>query len=408
MSGEPTTTEPINEPVNDPIENQPTSVGTGVEETIQVPDFIVNPTIVESYAKQFKIDDAIKKYIYFSFQLESGAKGVTEYAIQFKKLNPENFAALISKFSYGDNLTNQDLAAIETLPLTQFDVVIVNNEIILPYSQEEPFVRRTFRMVLDVSQYDGKDGRPNYTELLDGVSLTIITHLEEGSPYDPQTVTLNFNITDCDLVISQLTTLVDELGEGLEEADLIFIKDILSKCSCGKDTTENCDFKGEIIETDFTLPPAEQESILYELTYMDSLICYLKEQVIKYKTETAIRSDSAGCYKFVPCLIRAYISLNKIYRAVVAAYNKLLASAKLLADNYRALATDHRRGIEAMKGIINSNTQWIKANLDPEFDITKVTCSNLVETTGGISYTYKEKYTKFFSAVDKTYIRSIN
>lgn len=373
-------------------------------DVIEMPDYFVNPRVIESFAKYSKPPDGEKKKLmYLAFQLEPdlNTHAFKNYAIKFMKLDPVVFTKLIKSAKYGDNLDAKQLSNLETTELHEFTPTLVNtNELVLPYSDELK-VRRTYRLILDITEYDGTESKPDYRDVWSNLPLTIIAALEDPLVETPK-LSLDLTITDCDSVIDELSKMVDELAEDLPLSDLNFVKDIISKCSCGMDKNDLCEFVGEEIG-EFELPTLENESILFELTNLDSLICYLKNQLIAYKTDIATQSNTSSCYKFVPCLIRAYISINKLYRKSVAAHRALLLSAQYLSERYTALAQDHRRGIEAAKGIVNSNIEWIKSNLDLDFDLSKVTCSNRVEKTGDVSYTYKEKYSRYFNPVTKGY-----
>lgn len=344
-----------------------------------------------------------------SFVLETDTAGVNDYAIQFQKINAENFVGLIKTAHYGDNLTTEQLRNIGKLELKEFELLLTDNELALPYSNNFKSVRRFYRLILDISAYDGKNGNPDYRDIWSDLHLTIIARLNsethgrlDNELLEVPKLTIDFVVTDCDIVFDELELLVDQLSDDLSVGDLTFIKNIITKCNCGADTTDVCELAGEEYQ-EFNLPTFESESILYELTNIDSLICYLKNMITNYKTDIARTSNESECYKFVPCLIRAYISINKLYRKVQSSYKSLLLSANYLSEQYVALASDHRRGIESIKGIIKSNSDWIKTNIDPNFDITKVTCSNKVETIGDVTYTFKERYSKYFDKETKRY-----
>lgn len=371
----------------------------------QLEDYFTNPKVIESFTKYRKEDNDVKtKLAYLSFELEAKVEGVQNYAIKFTKMNPLVFLSLVKTAKFGDNLSTEQIANIEKQELTSFTPTIVNdNEFVLPYTSG----RRLYRLILDITSFDGKDGRPDYRTAWSKISLNILASLVQenilGDIAELPNMIFEIEISDCDFVIEELTGLIEQLGDDLPLDDLNFVKNIIGRCSCDTTSAEKCEFLGETLET-FELPTFENESVLFELTNMDSLICYLKSQITKYKSEMSILSkNSANCYRFVPCLVKAYVGLNKLYRKSVAIHNTLLISARHLSERYAALAADHRRGIEAMKGIMNSNIEWIRNNLDSEFDISKVTCSSRVEINNGVAYSYKEKYSRHFNHETKRY-----
>lgn len=371
-----------------------------------MPDYFVGSTIVESFVKSSKseTEEIKKKLLFLTFQLESDTVGVEDYAIEFQKLDPATFVALISSFGYADKLTAAQLSKISEVELTQIEPKIVDvNQLILPYSTEFASVRRTYRLVLDISAFDGIDGRANYRDIWINFPLVIVTRFTDPN-LEVQKLSLDLTITDCDFMLSELSNLVSELGEDLPIKDQTFLREIIAHCDCGAElgVDDDCDFEGVLLD-EFQLPSFETESILFEMASIDRMISYLKERIVFYKTDIVSQSSSSDCYKFVPCLIKAYIGLNRVYRNAVASYQALLVSAKFMSERYVALAADHRRGIEAMKGMIASNIEWVKANLDSEFDLSKVARSNTVERNGDVSTTFTQRYSRYYSAQTKSY-----
>ncbi len=372
---------------------------------MSIPDYFVNSKIIESFAKSRKAEgEDKKKYIYLSFQLKSESE-INTYAIQFNRIDVKLFKEKLVSSKYGDDLSAEQLSNIEKLSLTDFSPEIIDeNKLSLPYDKHN--VTRFYRLIIDITGYDGKDGKPDYKDMWNRSPITIVAlsdTIESSDNIEIPKLSLELDITDCDIIVTELIGLVDELGSDLPLADIEFIKNIIGSCNCGGDTKDVCEID-DISFDNITLPTLESESILYELTNMDSLICYLKNQLIKYKTEIAITSGSNNnCYKFVPCLVRAYISVNKVYRKAYSAHQTLLVSARYLVSQYNALAADHRRGIESIKGIVNNNVDWIKSNLDSEFDLSKVTCSNRVSARDDSVYTFKERYSSYFNRETKRY-----
>jgi hypothetical protein len=394
---------PVEEPVVDPVEVPVVLVEEPSIPAI-MPDYFVNARVIESFAKFNKPSEEVKsKLLYLAFQLESDSTGVENYAIHFLNLNPENFVKLIKISSFGDDLTAKDLENLSAVSLKDFVPTLVDTDkMILPYSTDFKSLRRTYRLVLDITNFDGLDGRPDYRDVWGNFPLTIVTMMKDTN-IESQKLKIDFTISDCDAILTELSNLVSELGDDLPLADKTFIQNIITNCSCGDHIEEDdCDFVGEDVGT-FEIPTLENESILFELTNMDSLICYLKGKLISYKTDIATQTGSDSCYKFLPCLIKAYVGLNRLYRKSVSSHKALLLSAQYMADRYNALAKDHRRGIEAIKGVVKSNSDWIRTNIDANFDISNVKCSNVVESNGEVSYTFKERYTSMYDAVTKSY-----
>jgi hypothetical protein len=374
-----------------------------VEEPV---DYFMSTKIIESFTKTVTVGETKQKLMFLTFQLKSGVDGVKSYSINTKNINSELLLSLLVSAKYGDNLTSDDLSKLHDLELKDLlPVIDANGNIEIEYS--ETGTVRLYRFIYDITSYDGKEGRPDYRTIWLDYPMIVFANLTNPELEKPK-LTMDIDISDCDEILDELNTLINEVSTDLPTEDVDFLKNIINNCNCGgdKEEMEKCEMDDITLEN-FTLPSFEYESVLYEIANLDVLIYYLRQQVIKYKTETQVaRNGSGQCYKFVGCLIKAYISVNKLYRKALNSYNTLLISAKHLKDRYKALADDHRRGIEAMKGIKSSTIEWIKSNLDSSFDISKITGSNRVELVNNVPYSFRDKYTSFYSSSTKTFINS--
>jgi hypothetical protein len=290
-----------------------------------------------------------------------------------------------------DNPTEEQLQKVSDIKFENMKDQMTLSEadhIVIPYdSKSEP--RRLYRFQLDVTYFDGSsEERPSYKTIWNQEPMLIFGLIEgvEGDARPKLSILLD--ISDCDELFKKLNDLVDSVTGDLPADDIEFLKKIING------TTKSCEMEGTVLDG-FEMPAYEDESVLYELTNIDKLVCYLKNQVIKYKTEIAISSGSNTCYKFVNCLIKGYVALNKLYRSAVSSYNMLLASATTLKIKYQNLANDHRRGINALSGIKDSTTEWIRKNLDVNFELGAVKCSNRVELVNNVPITFVEKYSKY-------------
>lgn len=367
----------------------------------QTVDYFINTKLVESYAKTVvNANNERQKLLYLSFQLKSGLKDFKNYALHSAVLDPNKLVNIIKFSGYADIIDGK-VGVLDDIEFTNFEFKVRDDVYIdLPYDPEN-LPDRLYRLIFDVSSLDGNDDRPHFLSLWQNNPLIIHAILNDPALVSPK-LTMTIEVSDCDKILNELTDLIDEVSSDLPAEDIMYLKSILNSCGCSTDTIK-CEWDNVELET-FDLPTFESESILFELSNMDKLICYLKDRITYYKTEVAISSGNSSCYKFVGCLIKSYVSLNKIYRKTLNAHETLLLSARHLRSRYVLLANDHRRGIEAVKGVINSSTDWIKANLDSGFDLSKITCSNRVNVVNGVSVSYRDEYSKYYNSETKRYV----
>lgn len=361
-------------------------------------DYFTVSKVLESFAKTYEItiSEGVtekQKRMIVSIQLKSPAK-VKNFRFSTANVGAENLKKLLVSAGYADDLSDAELADLENLEYKFFDPEISReNDLVIPYPGETN-PTRVYRFIFNITKYDGSSELPDFRAIWKNSPLTIFADIE-GMTEAPKLEVL-LDIADCEELVKKMNELIDSVSEDLDSADVEFLKNIINGSS------KTCELPGAELEH-FTLPTYEEESILYEISNIDKLVCYLKQQIIKYKTEIVTVSSNGSCYKFVNCLVKGYVHLNKLYREAASMYNTLLSSASTLKDKYVSLAADHRRGITAIKSINETMSDWIVKNLDEDFDLSKVTCSNNVENVGGVNYSFKEKYTKYFNASTKKY-----
>lgn len=361
-------------------------------------DYFTVSRVLESFAKTYEISvgegaTEKQKRMIISILLKSPAK-VKHFRFSTANVKGEDLKKLLVSAGYADNLKTEELSDLEKIELNMFEPEISEeNDLIAPYSADSN-PERVYRFIFNITKYDGSTDLPDFRAIWKNSPLTVYAEVD-GLVDDPKLEVL-LDIADCEELIKKMEELIDSVADTLEASDVEFLKNIVNGSS------QTCELPGVELEN-FLLPTFEEESILYEISNIDKLVCYLKQQIIKYKTEIVTVSSNGTCYKFVNCLIKGYVNLNKLYRQATHMYNTLLSSASTLKDKYVGLAADHRRGITAIKSINSSMSEWIVKNLDDEFNLDKVTCSNTVEQVGGVNYSFKEKYSKHYNSSTKKY-----
>lgn len=362
--------------------------------------------VTEAYAKNVTVSGITKKFITVSVMIK-GDNGVQSLDMEVNGIYGSTLLNLMTSAGYFDNPSTEQLADIPGLTFVDVknSITYLENSsgFTIAYdSVSKP--NRLYRFQLDITGYDGSDElHPNYKDIWAQSPIIIHGNIEGVTGENRPKISLALDIADCEDLINSLYSLIDSEGAGEEDnqmkLDLDFLKDIING-TAKIDGNAACAIKGVTLP-EFNLPNYEDESILFELTNIDRLICYLKQQILKYKTEIAVSSGSASCYSFVPCLIKGYVALNKFYRRAVSIYNTLHSSASTLKLKYIALADDHRRGINALIGIKNSVNSWIKSTLDGNFNLDNVTCSNVVDVVGGNNVSFVDKYSSYVNYTTK-------
>lgn len=354
-------------------------------------DFFTTTLLLESYAKISKVDNISKKLLYIAIRIKA-KEAVKSFSVY---LNDQILGSALRNImisaGYLDNPTETQLENLTTQTYVDFLNIITDNGnyITIPYS-EVSNPDRIYRFILDVTQV------PTYQNLWSRSPMVFYADKEGLTGEERPKVSILMDIADCDELIKNLEDMIDGLtGDGSMNADDIYqLKEILNG------TADNC-VKATFTKQDWDLPTYAEDSLLADISNIDKLICYLKSQILKYKTEITISSGTSNCYKFVPCLIKGYIGLNKLFRQAQSAYNTLYVNSMNLRCNYVALVDEYQRCISAVNGIKNSVNTWIINNLDEKFDLSKITCSNTVEVKNGEAITFHDKFSGYWNSNGK-------
>lgn len=236
--------------------------------------------------------------------------------------------------------------------------------LIVPYDTSGPEIKLWFK-------FDATDKAIPFATYYKHTPLNILAFWdkEDSANKDKEPIKLSvaLSCTDCESVISALMSVVDANKGDLTNDDVNFIKGILDS------SNDTCMWNTD--EFDTPTPPDPAKKVSDYISSLDKLICYLKDKVIKYKTELAAVGAGSDCYKMVPCLVKSLVSLRKIYVAAKKSYNQLYVAYLGLAAAYQELANDNAQVISDIKNITYCTTDFITNNIDPNFDLSKVTCT---------------------------------
>lgn len=392
----------------------------------------IKSKIIESYAKQIITkdingNDQTQKFMYFSILLKA-TSDVPSFAFDITPLggnvNPINFLSLLTEAGYADNLTDiqltnikgavdennislyHPLAISEGPQIGDYMYLDINDSdnLVVPYNRG--ITERVYRLVLNITSYDGSNsGNPDIRAIWKDSPLKIYLNADNVALNDRALLDLNIEIIDCQDDINKLIQFINDLQVtddatyGITADDITFLTNIINGTT-GKSSDPNA-----CVPPGYTLPelPIIQSypdySLMYEISNLDKLICYLRNQVIKYKSDINIVGGAGTCYGYVKCLIKSWVGLTKLYHLAVARMNAINQAASVVIAQYTRIKTEYQDSIEAARGIRQSITSWIQNNLDANFDTTleSITCSNNIGTdSNAIAFSNTIKYNKYY------------
>lgn len=223
----------------------------------------------------------------------------------------------------------------------------------------------TYRFIFDISSQSDIttifNGQGNDGLIIYGTGTIPISKLAVG-----------ITAFDCSTVISEfLNTINNWAGDtAINSSDITQIKQIITGNACNY--TDNFNY-GTISNT----PIFKNNS--YDMSRLDSLICYLTNKIENYKLQLVACGPNA-CFSFAPCLLQSIKSLITIKNNAQNQYATLYKS-------YGALLNSYNYSISALNTMSNYGcqletytTNWIINNIDPNFNLANITC-----TTGALN-----------------------
>lgn len=329
------------------------------------------------------------KYMMIQLQLQSPVANfagesiigqVRSYSFDFLDSDDPNMTKL-QTLSYADTVfvDNETEWTIIDKPYTTYAA----NYLVVPYDYEN-YGKRVYQFVFDIT---GKDQYLTYWKINPLVvyanvydSNGILANTEESTfqSFNVPQITFAFEVVDCSTILQNLSemlalynqdpTIYDPTGTGeftsLDEEDLAFLQDLIVK----NGSAETCVWNPFVLD-DPTVPPTVQTDVDSTLAILGKIICFLESKISVYKTQVSTISGSSVCYKFLPCIFKNLVQLRSMYKYASSKYINLLELYEALSTKYINLANLILVSNAKGKAMIANATDWIKQNVDSNFDI---------------------------------------
>lgn len=257
------------------------------------------------------------------------------------------------------------------------------NYLVVPYDYTN-YGKRVYQFVFDIT---GKDQyltywKTNplvvYANVHDSNGILANTSGSAFQSFDVPQVTFAFEVVDCSTILQNLSemlvlynqdpTVYDPTGTGeftsLDDGDLAFLQDLIIK----NGSAETCTWSPIVLDNP-TVPPTVQTDVDSTLAILGKLICFLESKISIYKTQVGTISGSSVCYKFLPCIFKNLVQLRSMYKYASTKYTNLLEIYEALSTKYTDLANLILVSNAKGKAMIANATNWIKQNVDSNFDI---------------------------------------
>ena len=387
--------------------------------------------IIESYAKQVTVTDqngnaTKEKHMFFSILLKA-SNDVTGFDLDINsgdsELNSSILLPLIVKAGYADNLSDSQLAdilnAVDSNSVNLYRPLTFSNtpqagdymyidapnsdDIIVPYVGGR---ERVFRFEINITGYDGSSPtNPDVRAIWKHAPLVVYLCATNVARGDRASLSLAVEFTDCQDSYEQLSSFIDTLVSsdnqtyGITSDDTAFLKSILDGTRGASSDPNACVPPSQALPDPVAEPLLPQHSLMFEIANLDKLLAYLKNQVIKYKSDIVTVSTNGQCTAYVKCLIKSWVGLKKLQELTNSQLQAHYRAAQHIAAQYLRLKAEYDDAVEAARGIRASMSNWIKSTLDINFkdDLSDIVSSNNVGSgPNAIAFVNTQKYQKYY------------